>query len=73
MKFGRGYHGLQIPQWAPSYFNYNAYKRLVKTALRQGSEVEAKVQSTGQPALGQRHLLKMLSCNRDPCFLESRD
>ncbi|SLM41475.1 SPX, N-terminal [Lasallia pustulata] len=45
MRFGQRVHGMQIPQWAPFYFNYNAFKRIVKAALTRDSEAEAKAQS----------------------------
>jgi SPX domain protein involved in polyphosphate accumulation len=47
MRFGQRVHCMQIPQWAPFYFNYNAFKRIVKTALTRDSEAEAKAQSIG--------------------------
>ncbi|KAI9780710.1 MAG: Glycerophosphocholine phosphodiesterase [Peltula sp. TS41687] len=37
MKFGRNLHRYQIPEWAHSYINYNALKKLFETAARKGA------------------------------------
>ena len=54
MRFGQSIHCLHNPLWAQSYFEYNAYKRQVKAALRYGSEAENEFKSKRQLTLAIR-------------------
>ena len=38
MKFGRNLPRNQVPEWATSYINYKALKKLIKTAAESSKE-----------------------------------
>lgn len=48
MKFGRFFHRYQLPEWAPFYVNYNAFKARIKAACLSAHEQRTSVDFTGK-------------------------
>lgn len=50
MKFGRNLPRNQVPEWASSYINYKALKKLIKTAAQTAKDT-GTADTAGEPSV----------------------
>ena len=50
MKFGQHFHRYQVPEWVPFYVDYNQFKRLFNTAVKEGIQAGTEPNFTGLSA-----------------------